>query len=278
MYGVQQYADIQQWGHKSMRYLRLLWVFVRLGIVNEMAYRANFFVQLLQSLIQLGTALVGLVIVFAHISRLGGWRPEELLALLGVYLLGDGAMNLVLQPSMQQLTNDIQQGTLDYTLTKPEDAQLLVSIQRIDIWSSVNIALGAVVLTLALIQSGTHIEAAQALTFTVTLLASGAIIYSFWLMLATCAFWFVRFESILSIFWIMYRAGRWPISIYPTWLRVLLTFVIPVGIATTIPVEALLDHLTWGMLAGMMILSVAMLVGSRWFWRIGVRRYSGASA
>ena len=33
-----------------MSYLRLLWTFVRIGAMNELAYRANFWVQLLQSL------------------------------------------------------------------------------------------------------------------------------------------------------------------------------------------------------------------------------------
>ena len=43
-----------------MSYLRLLWIFMRIGMMNEMAYRANFWVQLLQSLVNLGVALTGL--------------------------------------------------------------------------------------------------------------------------------------------------------------------------------------------------------------------------
>ena len=42
------------------------------------------------------------------------------------------------------------------------------------------------------------------------LIAGGAIIYSFWLILATLSFWFVRVENILEIFRSMYEAGRWP--------------------------------------------------------------------
>ena len=55
--------------------------------------------------------------------------------------------------------------------------------------------------------------------FAIALAAGGAIIYSFWLILATLSFWFVRVENMLVIFQSMYQAGRWPVSIYPPWLR-----------------------------------------------------------
>jgi ABC-2 type transport system permease protein len=92
--------------------------------------------------------------------------------------------------------------------------------------------------------------------------AGGLIIYSFWLILATLSFWFVRVENILVIFQSMYEVGRWPVSLYPGWLRYGLTFIVPVAFATTIPAE----------------LAAVLLLVSRGFWRLGLRRYSGTSA
>lgn len=261
-----------------MRYLQLLSTFVRLGIANELAYRTNFFVQILQSLLKLGTALVGLAIIFAHTKTLGHWRPAELLVLLGVYFLVGGAINVMLQPSMQHLMEDIQQGTLDFTLVKPEAAQVLVSISRLSIWELADMMLGFVVLSVALTHLGIAISLGQMFAFVVTLLAGGVILYSFWLILATCAFWFVRVESMLSIFQNVYQAGRWPIGIYPSWLRWLLTLLIPVGLVTTLPAEALVGRLSWEMVAGMVGLGVGMLVVSRLFWWMGLMHYTGASA
>ena len=108
-----------------------------------------------------------------------------------------GAINLVIQPSMERLIESVREGTLDFTLTKPEDAQLLVSVQAVQIWKLVDVALGTGVLVVALIRLGEHIGFWQAAAFAVTLLAGGAIVYSFWLILATCSFWFVRVENIL---------------------------------------------------------------------------------
>ena len=261
-----------------MSYARLLWLFLRLGALNEAQYRANFLVQLVQSLAGLGTALAGMGMVFGHTETLGGWRPAELLALLGVYFLVGGAITLVIQPSMQRLMEQVRLGTLDFTLTKPEDAQVLVSVQEVRIWKLLDVALGVGVLATALARLEAEVGLGSALTFAATLLAGGAIVYSFWLMLATTSFWFVRVDNILVIFQSMYEAGRWPIGIYPPWLRVSLTFLVPVAFATTVPAEALVGRLTLPTLLGVVALAAVMLAVSRWFWRVGIRHYAGASA
>ncbi len=54
-----------------MSYLRLIGVFFRLGALNELEYRANFFIQVFQSLLSLGLALGGLSVVFTHTTTLG---------------------------------------------------------------------------------------------------------------------------------------------------------------------------------------------------------------
>ncbi len=261
-----------------MRTLRLLWVFFRVGVMGELAYRVNFVVQLFQSVLQLGTALAGLAVVFAYTDSLGGWRPDEILALVGVYLLVGGVIGLVIQPSMEAFIESVREGTLDFTLTKPEDAQLLVSIQGVEIWQAIDIILGLGVLAVALLRLGEKVGPAQAAAFAGMLLAGAAIVYSFWLILATLSFWFVRVENILVIFQSMYEACRWPVSLYPGWLRFGLTFLVPVAFATTVPAEALTGRLDVPTLLGALALAAVLLVVSRLIWRIGLRQYSGASA
>jgi ABC-2 type transport system permease protein len=257
---------------------RVVWTFFRLGILNELGYRANFLIQLFQSVLELGAAVAGVAVVFSHTDELGGWRQAELVALLGVYFLVGGLIRTLIQPSMQRFMEQVRLGTLDFTLTKPEDAQLLVSVQQVQIWKLTDVALGLITLGVALAQLGTRVGAAGALAFGAALLAGGAIVYSFWLILATCAFWFVRVENILVIFESMYEAGRWPVTIYPGWLRLSLTFLVPVAFATTVPAEALAGRLSPATLLGAVALALAFLVASRLFWRFGLRHYSGASA
>ena len=246
--------------------------------MNELAYRANFWVQTFESVVQGSVSLGAVAVVFSQTDELGGWRRPELLVLLGIYFIIAGMIRLVIGPSFSRFMEHVQQGTLDFTLTKPADAQMLVSIEVIQIWKLLDVVLGIGVLALGAIQLAERVGPAEAVSFVVALLCSGAIVYSFWLFLATLSFWFIRIENILMVLWGVYGAGRWPIQIYPQWLRVVLTFLVPIAFAVTVPAQAFAGRLDQATLAGAVALAVAMLVASRAFWKIGVRHYAGASA
>lgn len=261
-----------------MHALRLIYTFFRIGVMNELAYRTNFYVQLVSSLMNVGTAIAGLYVVFHHTERLGDWSANDILALLGIYQILSGVIGLLIQPSMERLMEDVREGTLDYTLTKPEDAQFLVSISQIRIWKVTDVFLGTLVMGIALTRRGLEVGVTETLGFLLVLVCGAAIIYSFWLILATLSFWFIRIENIFVIFQTMYSAGRWPIGIYPYWLKFILTFVVPIAFAVTVPAEALTGRIVQDTLILDVVVTVGMLVASRTFWRIGLRNYAGASA
>ena len=261
-----------------MAYLRIVGLFFKLGIMNELQYRINFLVQIFQSILALIVALGGLWVVYDHTETLNGWASSELLAIVGVYFLIGGFINTLIQPSMQLLMEDVRTGKLDFTLVKPVETQLLISVRQVQIWKLTDVAIGVVVLVIGLAQLHVNIGVDNVVAFGFLLIMGLAIVYSFWLILATCSFWFVRVENILVIFQSMYEAGRWPVRIYPGWLQFTLTFLVPVAFAVTVPVEALTGRLTSGTFLGAAGLTLFMLTASRLFWKIGIRAYSGASA
>lgn len=257
---------------------RLMYHFFRVGALNELQYRVNFFVQLVQSAVALGVGLAGLGLVFTHTTDLGGWSRAELLAVMGVHTLMLGLIKAVIEPNMTRLMEDVQQGTLDYALTKPEDAQLLVSVREIRVWNLLDVLVGLGVLAVALAQLGGGLGPAQALIFVAALILGGLMFYSFWLILTTLSFRVVRVDPILNLFDGFYAAGRWPVGIYPGWLRGILTFLVPVAFAVTVPAEALTGRLNLATLALAFAVAVALLGLARLAWRSGLRSYGGASS
>ena len=121
-----------------MRALQLFWTYARIGALNELQYRANLLIQVLESVITLVTGLIVLSLVFNQVADLNGWSHAELLAVMGVFTLVGGIIGMFIQPNMERLIGDVRQGTLDYVLTKPGDSQVLVSIRefRSGAWST----------------------------------------------------------------------------------------------------------------------------------------------
>jgi ABC-2 type transport system permease protein len=263
---------------QPLRGFRLAWIFFRVGAMNELQYRANFFIQVFQSLLSLGLGLVVLALVFSHTTSLNGWNRSELLAILGVQLLVGGLIHTIIQPNMERLMNDVRQGTLDYALTKPEDSQLLVSVREYRIWQVTDVISGAIVIGVALAQLGGGLGVPGALAFAAALLLGTLMLYCFWMVLTTGAFWVIRMDQIVELFDGVFQTGRWPIGTYPAWLRLGLTFLIPIAFAVTVPAQALTSRLNGRTLAFAAALAVAFLAFTRWFWKRGLQHYSGASA
>ncbi|MCA9727936.1 MAG: ABC-2 family transporter protein, partial [Candidatus Eisenbacteria bacterium] len=202
----------------------------------------------------------------------------ELTALIGVYFIVLGSINLVVAPSLQKFMEDIVTGNFDYTLTKPADAQLLTSVSEVRVWRLADVLLGTVAVGLGAAHHTVDVGWVSGSTFLLTLLTGGIIVYSFWVILATLAFWFIRVENILQIFWSMYTAGRWPVGIYPQWLKWTLTVIVPVAFAVTVPAQSISGRLGMPTLIGAFVLALCLFTFSRWFWKIGIRKYAGASA
>lgn len=276
-----------------MRALRLAGVFLRVNALNELQYRANLVVQVFESAVALVTGLAVLGLVYSHTNQLAGWGPYELLAVMGVHILMGGIIGAVIQPNMTRLMEDIRQGTFDFVLTKPEDAQVLSSVREFQVWRSVDIVIGAIVLTTAVTQLAAAgagaavgggapgagvVGAAEALAFAAALLLGAAMIYCFWLILTIGAFWIVRMDQIAELFEGIYQSGRWPVTIYPGWLRIGLTFLVPIAFAITVPAQALTGRLTPETLVVAVIFALVLLAITRLLWRFGLRNYSGASA
>ena len=261
-----------------MTTLRVALVHLRIGVMNDLQYRVNFALQVLQSVLAVTVGLIVFQLVFSHTNELNGWTHSELLALLGVQAVMAGVIHAVIQPNMMRLTEEVQQGKLDHALTKPVDAQMLVSVREVQLWQAVDVVTGAVIIGVALAQIGGNMGALDMLAFAIALLLGAVLLYCFWLVLATGSFWVVRMWFLPELFEGIFQTGRWPVGIYPDWLRFGITFLVPIAFAITVPAEAVTSRLDWKTLVFAALFTVAAFAFSRWFWRFGLRRYTGASA
>lgn len=261
-----------------MTTLRVALIHLRVGVMNDLQYRVNFALQVLQSLLAVAVGLIVFQLVFSHTTQLNGWTHSELLALLGVQAVMAGVIHSVIQPNMMRLTEEVQEGKLDHALTKPVDAQMLVSVREVQLWQAVDVVIGAVIIVFALARIGGNLGVLDTLAFGVALLLGAGLLYCFWLVLATGSFWVVRMWFLPELFEGIFQTGRWPVGIYPDWLRFGITFLVPIAFAITVPAEAVTSRLDWRTLLFAALFTVAAFGFSRWFWRFGLRRYTGASA
>jgi len=261
-----------------VRYLRLLALFARTELQFAVEYRANLLLDLFEEAIIVVTSLAAVLVLFSHTGVINGWTLPQMIVLLGVYYLIQGINSVVFEASFERFMEHVRLGTLDFILIKPANSQFMVSARHVQIAQGGQVALGFVMVGVGVVNIGDGLGYRQLLSFVLSLTCGLALVYSLLLVLSTLSFWFVRVENLLAIFWSFIDAGRFPVDVYPGWLRVTLSTVVPIGIAVTLPAQAVAGRLDTLPLLAMLVGTVGVGWAAGWFWRLGVRNYTGASA
>jgi len=253
---------------------------MRASFQEESAYRANFFISLLTSLLNLATGVLGIVVLFGQIEMVQGWTLAATLALLGVYLTVSALRQLFIGPSLEALAGmdgEIWTGAFDFTVLRPVDTQFLASFRKWRWFAVIDLLLGVGVLVVAVVLLEVSLSLWQILSFLLTLFAGMSIFYVILLAFAALIFW----SPGVLFTWIfdgIFQMGRYPLGMYPGWLKLILTWVVPVGVITTIPAEALLGSLTPTNLLTSLGLAAVLVTAASILFRIGLRRYASASS
>ena len=262
-----------------MRHLRLVGQFVRASTQNDLAHRANFWISLLHSLLNLGTGVLGVWVLFGQVETIRGWDLPSTLAVLGIYLTLGALRGLFIGPSLEAMAGmdgEVWTGKFDFSLLRPVDTQFLASFRHWRPFALVDLALGLGVLVVAIVQLGQTLTVAGLAAFLLALGAGLTVLYAALLAFSALVFWSPGLFT--WIFDSLFQMARYPVGIYPGWLRFALTWIVPVGVMTTVPAAALSGGLTAGVLAGAVVLALLFLVGASLLFRSGLRRYASASS
>lgn len=261
-----------------MYYLKLISTFFKMNVQMSLAYRADTVVSILLNLMWLGWELLGLSIIFNNTDTLGGWGFGELIALLGVFRLINTLMIALIWPNTEKFNQSIRDGSMDYTILQPVNSMFLVTFSRITVWRIWDLLLAITLIVVGINISGDVTSPLSILTFILLTVSGAVVIYSLWIVLIALTFWFTKFDNNVTILQALLDAGRYPVTVYPVWLRIIVTFIIPIAVATTVPLQALRGELDLRQVAGFFVIGIAAFVVASRVWKAGLKRYSGASS
>ncbi|MFZ6029802.1 MAG: ABC transporter permease [Chloroflexota bacterium] len=263
-----------------MYHLRLIGLFARASFLEESAYRANFFLSVVYSLLNLLTGVLAIVVLFGQVTQINGWEFNQTLALLGVYLTLGALRSLVFGPSLDSMAGmdgEIWSGRLDFSLMRPLNTQFLVSFRKWRYHALFDLALGFTVILIAAMRLHESLAVGNLLSFLLALGAGLAILYAILLAFSALAF----FSPGVMFTWVfdgVFQMARYPLGLYPRWLQWMLTWIVPVGVITTLPAQALNGAASPAALAGMLVLALLLCSTASLLFRYGLRQYKSASS
>jgi ABC-2 type transport system permease protein len=261
-----------------MRYLRLFRLQVRISLAMGMQYRWNFVVDGGISLLWTTLGIVPLYVAFHDHPAVGDWTFERALLVVGWFTLLKGVLDGAVNPSLLLVVEQIRQGTLDFVLLKPADAQFLVSTAKFEVWKGLDVV-GALALFAWAFHALGRGPSLAGVGLSLALLACAVVVlYSVWIMVVAAAFWVVRLDNLAYLLSSIFDFARWPVTLFKGGWKLFFTFVIPLAVMTTYPAMALLDTLPRSTALLSIAGSLVFTALARAVWTRAIRRYTSASS
>ena len=133
-------------------------------------------------------------------------------------------------------------------------------------------------LVVAVAQLGQALTLASLAAFLLALGAGVTILYAILLAFSALIFWNPGF-LFTWVFDGLFQMARYPVGLYPGWLRLVLTWIVPVGVMTTVPAQALTGELPpWHAGRQPWRWPRRLFAGASALFRFGLRRYASASS
>jgi ABC-2 type transport system permease protein len=115
------------------------------------------------------------------------------------------------------------------------------------------------------------------LAFLLALCTAIMLLYAILLAFVALIFW----SPGILFTWVfdgIFQMARYPLGLYPGWTRFLLTWIIPVGVMTTVPAQALTGNIPVMTLLVFFLFASLLVIGASFLFQVGLRRYASASS
>lgn len=267
--------------HEPLRHCgRVFLAFFQASLAARLTDRGDFLIGVFSIALHQGLGIVFLATVFQHIPQLSGWSFSQVLFIFGAFQVVTGLFYCFFSWTLWFSDVYLISRCLDTLLCRPAPVFLQIVAEGVgkSIAELPGIAFGTAILLVATRGMSTRIPLSSAVMFAILIVAGVAILGGLFTLLALSSFWFRATRSAGEPLLSVLDFAQYPLSIYSRWLRVVFTFVIPLGFVAYWPsawalgiAPASIGALTFGW--ALVLWTVVTLV-----WKRGLRRYESAGS
>lgn len=246
---------------------------LRISFATRAAYRGDFLLSLLVTLLLEVLAPLVTVLVYGTGARFPGWSMHEALLVQGTFLLARGVAYPCFFGMVWTVFEQAREGTFELTLLKPRSALLVTLAQSLDVQGVGQLLGGAALFGWAAAHLPRPAPGAV-LLFAGLMILAVVVLFAIALFMAGSLFVWVGNGRVLEVSEAVMLFAQYPGSIYGHAFRVLISTAVPVAMIAFLPAQALLGRAE-PITAAAAVCALAFLGAALLFWRAMLRRYAG---
>jgi ABC-2 type transport system permease protein len=260
--------------------LGVMLLLARMFARSELEYRGAYIIDRIATVASYGSAFAAIFLLLARFSTLGGWSWPELAFLLSFQLLSYAMGASTSFTQFRDMEETIRLGTFDVLLVKPFSPWAYIVFSGLNIGYLGHVVLGIGLIGWAVTQVPVDWTLARIAFLLLSFVSAAMVVAALMTMIGASAMILVRARHLFTIFFGFWELARYPITIFPAALQVMLLFVVPLGFMGFVPVAVLLDKPVpflgpvWGGVAALAVGPLLVFLAAR-YWRYAISHYQG---
>jgi ABC-2 type transport system permease protein len=254
-----------------------LWIYLaRRSLMTQLTYRGDFFLGLARNAATVALILAFYSVLFLRTNSIAGWDLPALLVLYGSFRLVRGILYFFAEDTITAIPEAVRRGELDFILVKPVSARFLLTCAQINLGAALNAAIGLGLVLYGVRTGHTAVTAGAVAGYVALIVCAVITFYNLLFMVMTLSFWVVKVDGLRYLFEELMNMAGLPSGAYRGALRVLFTYLLPLGVAATVPAGVLTGHAMPGFYLYAPICAVVSSLASAWLWRRALAAYTSA--
>ena len=191
------------------RYFKLFALFVKVGLMRQMAYRPHFFMMITGKVIRIALLFFFFQAVFLKVDRIGQWTYDQVLLIFATFHVVDYLMSVTFHRNLAfHLPRMIQTGDLDSRMILPINPLFISSFEQLDIIDFFSFLPSLGFLGYVLYRLQLSFSLAQVFAYVALLLNALIFLFAVVLIIATISFWTTQAFCLARIFDNLLKIGR----------------------------------------------------------------------
>lgn len=220
--------------------------------------------------------LMFLILLVSKTKVLAGYNFWEVLLFYMTFNLIDATTQMLFR-EVYRFRQQVVSGNFDLVLVKPVNSLFRALFGGTDLLDLITLVPFLLFISI-IISKIPDLNIIGVIFYFGLIINSLVITMSFHIIVLALAILTTEIDHAIMIYRDFTSMGRLPVNVYEEPLRSFITFVIPVGIMMSFPVNALLRQLNFTGLFIAVIVSLTMLAISLTFWNFSLKKYTSASS
>ncbi|HBG8965911.1 TPA: ABC-2 family transporter protein, partial [Clostridioides difficile] len=217
--------------------------------------------------------------IYSHVDSIGGWQQGEMLIFIGTFSLINAINMTIFFFGIYDIPRKIQEGELDYYITKPIDPLFRLTFENINIGSSPLILASILIVLYGISELNSEITLVIIIIYIFMVLLMTLLFYDVCIILRTVSFFVISSSAIMRLEDNLLPMNmKIPGVIYEGVFKVLFYLILPYGIMSTIPTQILAGTITINGLIYSILIVFSFTLFMWRFWKLGLRHYKSASS